>query len=215
MTGAATPAIRCRGLIKRYGDVVAVAGLDLTVGRGECFGLLGPNGAGKTTTIRILLGLLRADSGTAQLLGGDSWHDAVALHRRLAYVPGDVELWPNLTGGQAIDLLARLFSVLAGLLVVGVALMLGRRTMRVNHLGFGIGLFGIALLGFIARPIAGDYFDPRAVELGRVLIGFTWRDDAVVGPLNAEQSVALAILAGVVIGLAVRGARGQRIVTAR
>nr|WP_155999080.1 ABC transporter ATP-binding protein [Streptomonospora sp. PA3] len=83
-------------------------GLDLTVAHGEVHGFLGPNGAGKSTTIRILLGLMRADSGRAAVLGRDAWSDAVALHRRLAYVPGDVELWPNLTGGEAIDLLGRL-----------------------------------------------------------------------------------------------------------
>jgi ABC-2 type transport system ATP-binding protein len=83
-------------------------GLDLTVEPGDITGFLGPNGAGKSTTIRVLLGLLRADSGTVRLLGGDPWHDAVALHRRIAYVPGDVTLWPNLTGLQAIDFLARL-----------------------------------------------------------------------------------------------------------
>jgi ABC-2 type transport system ATP-binding protein len=87
---------------------VALDGLDLTVGAGEVHGFLGPNGAGKSTTIRILLGLLKADAGDVSLLGGDPWHDAVELHRRLAYVPGDVELWPNLTGGEAIDLFARL-----------------------------------------------------------------------------------------------------------
>jgi polyether ionophore transport system ATP-binding protein len=86
----------------------ALDGLDLTVRAGEVHGFLGPNGAGKTTTIRILLGLVRADAGTARLLGGDPWHDAVALHRRLAYVPGDVTLWPNLSGGEVIDLLGRL-----------------------------------------------------------------------------------------------------------
>jgi ABC-2 type transport system ATP-binding protein len=95
-------------LVKRFGRVVALDGLDLEVGRGEVHGFLGPNGAGKTTTLRVLLGLLRADAGTVRLLGGDPWHDAVALHRRLAFVPGDVELWPNLTGGEAIDLFARL-----------------------------------------------------------------------------------------------------------
>ena len=95
-------------LVKHFGQVVALDGLDLEVGRGEVHGFLGPNGAGKTTTIRVLLGLLRADGGTATLLGGDPWHDAVDLHRRLAFVPGDVELWPNLTGGEAIDLFARL-----------------------------------------------------------------------------------------------------------
>jgi ABC-2 type transport system ATP-binding protein len=101
-------AIGTEGLVKRFGHVVALDGLDLEVGVGEVHGFLGPNGAGKSTAIRILLGLLRADAGTVRLLDGDPWTDAVALHRRLAYVPGDVELWPNLTGGEAIDLFARL-----------------------------------------------------------------------------------------------------------
>jgi ABC-2 type transport system ATP-binding protein len=87
---------------------LALDGLDLTVARGDIAGFLGPNGAGKSTTIRVLLGLLRANSGTVRLLGGDPWRDAVDLHRRIAYVPGDVTLWPNLTGLQAIDFLARL-----------------------------------------------------------------------------------------------------------
>ena len=100
--------ISTTGLVKRFGSVVALDGLDLHVAEGEVHGFLGPNGAGKSTTIRILLGLLRADAGTARVFGGDPWADAVALHRRLAYVPGDVELWPNLTGGEAIDLFARL-----------------------------------------------------------------------------------------------------------
>ncbi|SFD15709.1 ABC transporter ATP-binding protein [Streptomyces aidingensis] len=104
----AAPAISVSGLVKTFGRTRALDGLDLQVRPGEVHGFLGPNGAGKSTTIRILLGLLRADSGEARLLGGDPWHDAVALHRRLAYVPGDVELWPTLTGGEAIDLLARL-----------------------------------------------------------------------------------------------------------
>ncbi len=95
-------------LRKSYGPTVALDGLDLTVAEGEVHGFLGPNGAGKTTTIRILLGLLRADGGTARLLGGDPWRDATALHRRLAYVPGEVTLWPNLTGGEVIDMLGRL-----------------------------------------------------------------------------------------------------------
>ncbi|MEU7836902.1 ABC transporter ATP-binding protein [Nonomuraea sp. NPDC049129] len=103
-----TPAIAISGLVKAYGPTRALDGLDLTVGTGEVHGFLGPNGAGKSTTIRILLGLIRATSGSARLLGGDPWADAVALHRRLAYVPGDVELWPNLTGGEAIDVLGRL-----------------------------------------------------------------------------------------------------------
>jgi ABC-2 type transport system ATP-binding protein len=103
-----TPAIEIRDLHKHFGSTRALDGLDLTVGEGEVAGFLGPNGAGKSTAIRVLLGLLRATSGSARLLGGDPWSDAVALHRRLAYVPGDVTLWPNLTGGEAIDFLSRL-----------------------------------------------------------------------------------------------------------
>jgi polyether ionophore transport system ATP-binding protein len=102
------PAIDVSGLRKSFGRTQALDGLDLTVAGGETHGFLGPNGAGKTTTIRILLGLLRADGGTARLLGGHPWQDATSLHRRLAYVPGDVTLWPNLTGGEVIDLLGRL-----------------------------------------------------------------------------------------------------------
>jgi ABC-2 type transport system ATP-binding protein len=101
-------AISTSGLVKTFGPTRALDGLDLTVDTGEVHGFLGPNGAGKTTTIRVLLGLLRADSGRARLLGGDPWRDAVALHRRLAYVPGDVTLWPNLSGGEVIDMLGRL-----------------------------------------------------------------------------------------------------------
>ncbi|MEU1899677.1 ABC transporter ATP-binding protein [Nocardiopsis dassonvillei] len=101
-------AIEVRGVEKRFGRFQALDKLDLTVRTGQVAGFLGPNGSGKSTTIRVLLGLLRADAGTVSLLGGDPWRDAVALHRRLAYVPGDVTLWPNLTGGQAIDLLGRL-----------------------------------------------------------------------------------------------------------
>ena len=101
-------AISVSGLVKTFGPTRALDGLDLSVETGEVHGFLGPNGAGKSTTIRILLGLLRADGGTARLLGGDPWRDAVDLHHRLAYVPGDVNLWPNLTGGEAIDLLGRL-----------------------------------------------------------------------------------------------------------
>ncbi len=97
-----------RGLVKAFGRTRALDGVDLTVKRGEVHGFLGPNGAGKSTTIRILLGLLRKDAGEVTLLGGDPWRDAVTLHRRLAYVPGDVHLWPNLTGGEAIDLLCEL-----------------------------------------------------------------------------------------------------------
>jgi ABC-2 type transport system ATP-binding protein len=102
------PAITISGLSKSFGPTVALDALDLTVRRGEIHGFLGPNGAGKTTTIRILLGLLRADSGTVRVLGSDPWTDAVAVHRRLAYVPGEVTLWPGITGGETIDLLARL-----------------------------------------------------------------------------------------------------------
>ena len=103
-----TEAIAVSGLRKSYGKTVALDGLDMSVAEGEVHGFLGPNGAGKTTAIRVLLGLLRADGGTARLLGGDPWSDATALHRRLAYVPGDVTLWPNFTGGEVIDLLGRL-----------------------------------------------------------------------------------------------------------
>ncbi|KRF15493.1 ABC transporter ATP-binding protein [Nocardioides sp. Soil797] len=95
-------------LVKRFGATTALDGLDLSVARGEVHGFLGPNGAGKSTTIRVLLGLLRADAGTVSLLGGDPWSEAAQLHRRLAYVPGDVNLWPNLSGGEVIDLLGRL-----------------------------------------------------------------------------------------------------------
>jgi ABC-2 type transport system ATP-binding protein len=102
------PAVEIHGLCKAFGRTKALDGLDMTVAHGEIAGFLGPNGAGKSTTIRVLLGLLRADGGTVRLLGGDPWRDAVALHRRIAYVPGDVTLWPNLTGQQAIDFLARL-----------------------------------------------------------------------------------------------------------
>jgi ABC-2 type transport system ATP-binding protein len=100
--------IEIHNLTKNFGAVRALDGLDLTVRDGEVHGFLGPNGAGKTTTIRILLGVVRAGSGTARLLGGDPWTDAVQLHRQIAYVPGDVTLWPSLTGGETIDLLARM-----------------------------------------------------------------------------------------------------------
>ncbi|GLX02317.1 ABC transporter ATP-binding protein [Microtetraspora sp. NBRC 16547] len=103
-----TDAISVAGLVKSFGSTKALDGLDLVVRTGEVHGFLGPNGAGKSTTIRVLLGLLRADAGTARLLGGDPWADATALHRRLAYVPGDVTLWPNLSGGEVIDLLGRM-----------------------------------------------------------------------------------------------------------
>lgn len=103
-----TAVIEVQHLVKAFGSTRALDGLDLRVEPGEVHGFLGPNGAGKTTTLRCLLGLLRADSGAARVLGMDPWDDSVALHRRLAYVPGDVSLWPNLTGGEVIDLLGRL-----------------------------------------------------------------------------------------------------------
>ncbi|SEK57758.1 ABC-2 type transport system ATP-binding protein [Blastococcus sp. DSM 46786] len=101
-------AISVSGLVKTFGTTRALDGLDLDVATGEVHGFLGPNGSGKSTTIRVLLGLLRPDSGSVRLLDGDPWRDAVALHRRLAYVPGDVTLWPNISGGESIDLLGRL-----------------------------------------------------------------------------------------------------------
>jgi ABC-2 type transport system ATP-binding protein len=106
--GIVSTVIDASGLVKTFGSTRALDGLDLSVASGEVHGFLGPNGAGKTTTIRILLGLLRADSGRVDLLGGDPWRDAVGLHRRLAYVPGEVDLWPKLTGGETIDLFGRL-----------------------------------------------------------------------------------------------------------
>src|SRR3954469_22438210 len=103
-----TKAITISGLHKSFGGTKALDGLDLEVETGEVHGFLGPNGAGKSTTIRVLLGLLRADAGAAQVLGRDPWRDAVELHRRVAYVPGDVTLWRNLSGGEVIDLYGRL-----------------------------------------------------------------------------------------------------------
>jgi polyether ionophore transport system ATP-binding protein len=103
-----TSAIEATGLVKTFGRVHALDGLDLTVEENEVHGFLGPNGAGKSTTIRVLLGLLKARSGTVRVLGGDPWRDAVTLHRDIAYVPGDVSLWPNLSGGETIDLLTSL-----------------------------------------------------------------------------------------------------------
>ncbi|MCM3657731.1 ABC transporter ATP-binding protein [Agromyces mediolanus] len=103
-----TTVIRTSDLVKRYGRTRALDGLDLQVDAGQVHGFLGPNGAGKSTTIRILLGLARASSGVASVFDAHPWRDAVALHRRIAYVPGDVSVWPNLSGGEAIDFLARL-----------------------------------------------------------------------------------------------------------
>jgi len=106
-TGAGQPAIRAEALTKRYGATLALDSLDLTVGAGEVYGYLGPNGAGKTTTIRLLLGLHRPTSGRAELFGVDAWRDAVAAHRRVAYVGGEPALWPALTAGEALEFLAR------------------------------------------------------------------------------------------------------------
>jgi ABC-2 type transport system ATP-binding protein len=103
--------IEISGLVKTFGRFRALDGLDLTVAAGEVHGFLGPNGAGKSTTLRVLLGLLRTDAGKVRLLGGDPWKDTADLHRRLAYVPGDVSLWPNLSGGEIIDLLLRMRGV--------------------------------------------------------------------------------------------------------
>jgi ABC-2 type transport system ATP-binding protein len=103
-----TDLITASGLVKTFGTTRALDGLGLSVREGEVHGFLGPNGAGKSTTIRVLLGLMRADSGTAAVFGADPWANAVDIHRKLAYVPGDVTLWPNLSGGEVIDLLGRL-----------------------------------------------------------------------------------------------------------
>jgi ABC-2 type transport system ATP-binding protein len=108
LTGGVSASISVTGLVKRFGSTLALDRLDLEVLPGEVHGFLGPNGSGKSTTIRVLLGLLRADAGRVRLLGGDPWTDAVALHRRLAYVPGEVSLWPNLSGGEVIGLLGRM-----------------------------------------------------------------------------------------------------------
>lgn len=103
-----TTVIRTNGLVKRYGRVNALDGLDLEVAEGQIHGFLGPNGAGKSTTIRVLLGLARATAGEASVFGLHPWRDSVAIHRRVSYIPGDVSVWPNLSGGEAIDLLSRL-----------------------------------------------------------------------------------------------------------
>lgn len=95
-------------LTKKFGDFAALDGVDIEVGKGEVYGFIGPNGAGKSTTIRVLLGILKATSGKAEIFGLDAWKDAVEIHRRVAYVPGDINLWPNLTGGEVIDLFLKL-----------------------------------------------------------------------------------------------------------
>ena len=100
--------VKADSLVKTFGKVKALDGVNLEIGAGEVYGFIGPNGAGKSTTIRTLLGVLKPDSGTVQIFGCDAWHDAVDIHKRLAYVPGDVNLWENLTGGEIIDLFVRL-----------------------------------------------------------------------------------------------------------
>jgi len=95
-------------LTKKFGKFTALNGIDLQVNEGEVFGYIGPNGAGKTTTIRVLLGILQATRGSARVFGVDAWKDAVEIHKRIAYVPGDVNLWPNLTGGEVVDLFVSL-----------------------------------------------------------------------------------------------------------
>lgn len=100
--------LRTSNLTKKFGKFTALDGVDLQVNRGEIYGFIGPNGAGKTTTIRILLGILKATSGEASIFDMDAWDDAVEIHRRVAYVPGEVNLWPNLTGGEVIDLFIKL-----------------------------------------------------------------------------------------------------------
>jgi len=100
--------LKVNNLTKKFGNFTALDGINLEVNQGEVYGFIGPNGAGKTTTIRILLGILKATSGTATIFGQDAWTDAVEIHKRIAYVPGDVSLWPNLTGGEVIDLFVKL-----------------------------------------------------------------------------------------------------------
>ncbi|MCX6498652.1 MAG: ABC transporter ATP-binding protein [Arthrobacter sp.] len=100
--------VEMTGVVKRFGAVAALDGLDFEVAAGEVHGFLGPNGAGKSTTLRLLLGMLRSNAGSVRVLGLDPWRDVATLHRRLAYVPGDVSLWPNLTGGEVIELLGKL-----------------------------------------------------------------------------------------------------------
>ena len=102
------PILKATGLTKRFGKFTALDGVDLELNKGEVYGFIGPNGAGKSTTIRILLGMLKATAGEAHIFGKDVWKDAVELHKKIAYVPGDVNLWPNLTGGEVIDLFMKM-----------------------------------------------------------------------------------------------------------
>ena len=99
--------LKVNNLIKKFGNFTALNGVDLEVSQGEIYGFIGPNGAGKTTTLRILLGILKATSGQATIFGMDAWKDTVKIHKRVAYVPGEVNLWPNLTGGEVIDLFVK------------------------------------------------------------------------------------------------------------
>lgn len=102
------PILKATGLTKRFGNFTALDGVDMELNKGEVYGFIGPNGAGKSTTIRILLGMLKATAGEAHIFGKDVWKDAVELHKQIAYVPGDVNLWPNLTGGEVIDLFMKM-----------------------------------------------------------------------------------------------------------
>ncbi|KKK37455.1 ABC transporter ATP-binding protein [Mesobacillus campisalis] len=100
--------LQASGITKKFGKFTALDGVDIEVKEGEVYGFIGPNGAGKSTTIRVLLGILKATGGEVKIFGMDAWKDAVEIHKRVAYVPGDVNLWPNLTGGEVIDLFAKL-----------------------------------------------------------------------------------------------------------
>ena len=100
--------LKTTNLTKRFGKFTALDGVNIEVNKGEVYGFIGPNGAGKSTTIRVLLGILKATEGEAKIFGMDAWKDAVEIHKRIAYVPGDVNLWPNLTGGEVIDLFVKL-----------------------------------------------------------------------------------------------------------
>jgi ABC-2 type transport system ATP-binding protein len=104
--------IEIKGLTKKFGSFTALDNIDLTVNEGEVYGFIGPNGAGKSTTIRILLGMLKATTGEAKVFGEDAWHDAVDIHKRVAYIPGEVQIWPNLTGGEVIDLFIKMSGTL-------------------------------------------------------------------------------------------------------
>ncbi len=102
------PVVTMKNVTKKFGNFTALDGINLTVNQGEIYGFIGPNGAGKTTAIRILLGILRSTQGEAKIFGMDTWHRSVEIHKNIAYVPGEVNLWPNLTGGEVIDLFVKL-----------------------------------------------------------------------------------------------------------